>query len=367
MALPTAEFSTGTAKVRGSSIRDFFKNVKQIARLFRGFKKHLTIALVFAFGATLFSVVGPKLLAYATNELFYGLKDTVAGTGSIDFENTFMFLLMAAAVFVFAAICQAIQNIVCTNISRKICYDLRKRLIEKISKLPIDYFSRHSRGNLISRVINDVDNLANNISNVFIDIATAITMLIGSLIMMLIINAVLTLVVVVLIPVSFLIVLLIVRRSQQHFVNAQNNLGKVNGFVEENFAGHSVVQIYNRQADSVKNFNKLNQALYKESIRASIISQIAGPLFGFIKNIAYVVVVVFGSFLTIVNAFTVGDILAFTQYINNFTNPLSSLMSIFNIIQAMAASSQRIEEFLELPNESNSNEINDTKDDEYVA
>lgn len=353
MALPTEEFSTSTAEVHGAPIKNFFNNVKQISKLFKGFKLPLVITLIFALGATCFSVIGPKLLAYATNEIFYGLKDSVDGIGSINFENTFMYLFIAAIIFIFASICQAIQNIICTNISRKVCYDLRKCLIEKISKLPIGYFESQTKGNIISRVINDVDNLASNISNVFIDTVTAVTMLFGSLIMMFIINAALTLVIVFLIPVSFLIVLLIVRRSQQHFVNIQNNLGKVNGFVEENFAGHSVVQIYNKQKEAVKDFEKLNQDLYKESIRASIISQIAGPLFSIIQNIAYVAVVIFGAFLTIVGSFTVGDILAFTQYVNSFSNPIKSLMSIFNIIQAMAASSQRIQEFLEVPDDAN--------------
>lgn len=332
-------------------LKTFIKNIKQIAKLFKKIKGKLLIALIFAIMATFFSVVGPKIQASAINELFYGLKDIVAGVGSINFYRLIILLLAAIFVFICSFTCQAIQSIICTNVSKKVCYDLRKDLIHKINLLPISYFESNSKGNLLSRVINDVDMLAQNISNVFISIATAVTMLVGSVVMMYIINSLLATIIIVLIPLSILFTTLVVKFSQQHFINQQNTLGEVNGYVVEHISGHSVVQLYNKQKQTVSEFSKINQHLFKESIKARIISQIASPLFGFVNNLSYIVVVILGAYFSIIGTFTVGDILAFTQYVNNFSGPLNTLISTVNIIQQMAAASQRIYEFLDLPNE----------------
>lgn len=334
-----------------SSLFIFISNLKHIVSLFKDYKLKLSLATIFALGATAFSVISPKIVASATNELFYGLKDKIDGVGQINFENLLYFLGMAVVMYILGTFCSCFQNIISTNISRKVCYELRKKLVHKINCLPISYFEHNSKGNLMSRVINDVDVLAQNISNILINFITSITMIIGCIIMMYSINWLLATTVIILIPVSILIVMLLISFSQKHFINQQNILGEVNAYTEEHIAGHSIIEIFNKQNDTIEEFSKINQRLYKESTKARIISQTASPLFSLIINVSYIIVVIFGALLSIVGQLTVGGIIAFVQYTNNFTNPLYSLISISNLIQQMAASSMRIEEFLNLKEE----------------
>lgn len=337
--------------IKKSNIKGFVGNIVQILRLFGQFKKQLFIALIFAVCATLFSVIGPKILADATNVLFYGAVDKANGAGGINFYMLLLTLFEAALIYIVASVCRLIQGIVGTNVSRKICFDLRSRLIKKINKLPVSYFEGSSKGDTLSRIINDVDMLGQNIAEVFINIVTTVTMLVGSLVMMFLINWWIALIVLILVPLCLFFVGLVVRFSQGLFVGTQNKLGKVNGYIEESFAGHEVIQAYNKQRDTVEHFNEINEDLYKTGLKARIISLITGPLMTILNNLCYVVVVIIGAILTIQGQFTVGDIQAFLQYVNNFTGPLGSLMGIFSTVQQMAASCERVYAFLELEDE----------------
>lgn len=342
---------------KSSAIKGFFKNLKQITRLYTNHKLRILIALIFALIATGFSMWAPKLLAQTTDELFNGLLALISGIGNIDFTKVLSLLVFVTGVYIFASGFQIIYGLICTNVSRKVCYELRNTLAEKITALPISYFEEDSKGNVLSRVINDVDMLGEKIAEILISIVTTTTMLLGSVIMMFTINIVLSLIVVVLIPLGMLIVLVIIKYSQSHFVGQQNKLGQVNGFIEEHIKGHTLIQAFNKQKETINSFDKINDELYKESLFAKIISGTSSPLINFIGKISYVIVVVLGAYFTIIGTMSVGNILAFVQYVNNFTNPLATLMNLFNSVQQMAAAAERIYKFLELPNDKDATAI----------
>ncbi|MEC4176051.1 ABC transporter ATP-binding protein [Adlercreutzia sp. R7] len=313
------------------------------------FKGRLLLVLLFAIGSTAFSIVGPKVLSEATTVLFDGTVAAAAGAGSIDFNAIAHILLATLALYVASAVCAWVQSWVMSYISQQTCYRLRDAIARKIERVPFGYFEKNSTGDTLSRITNDVDTLGQSLNQGVTQLITSIVTVVGVLVMMLSINLVMTLVALVMIPVSILLVSLVVRLSQKHFVAQQRLLGALNGQVEETCSGHAVVRAFGREGATVEAYERDNEALYNAGWKAQFLSGLMMPVLGFVGNLGYVAVAVSGAFFAVTGAITVGDIQAFIQYVKNFTQPITQLAQVSNVLQSLAAAAERIFAFLDLP------------------
>ncbi len=313
------------------------------------FKGRLALVLIFAIGSTVFSVVGPKVLSEATTVLFDGAVAQAAGAGSIDFDAIGRILLATLALYLASAACSWVQSWVMSYISQQTCYRLRDAIARKIERVPFGYFERNSTGDTLSRITNDVDTLGQSLNQGVTQMITSAVTVVGVLVMMLSINAVMTLVALVMIPVSMALVMVVVRLSQKHFVAQQRLLGALNGQVEETCSGHAVVRAFGREGATVEAYERDNEALYAAGWKAQFLSGLMMPVLGFVGNLGYVAVAVSGAFFAVTGAITVGDIQAFIQYVKNFTQPITQLAQVSNVLQSLAAAAERIFAFLDLP------------------
>lgn len=313
------------------------------------FKGRLALVLIFAIGSTVFSVVGPKVLSEATTVLFDGAVAQAAGAGSIDFDAIGRILLATLALYLASAACSWVQSWVMSYISQQTCYRLRDAIARKIERVPFGYFERNSTGDTLSRITNDVDTLGQSLNQGVTQMITSAVTVVGVLAMMLSINAVMTLVALVMIPVSMALVMVVVRLSQKHFVAQQRLLGALNGQVEETCSGHAVVRAFGREGATVEAYERDNEALYAAGWKAQFLSGLMMPVLGFVGNLGYVAVAVSGAFFAVTGAITVGDIQAFIQYVKNFTQPITQLAQVSNVLQSLAAAAERIFAFLDLP------------------
>ncbi|WP_282190570.1 ABC transporter ATP-binding protein [Adlercreutzia caecimuris] len=313
------------------------------------FKGRLALVLIFAIGSTVFSVVGPKVLSEATTVLFDGAVAQAAGAGSIDFDAIGRILLATLALYLASAACSWVQSWVMSYISQQTCYRLRDAIARKIERVPFGYFERNSTGDTLSRITNDVDTLGQSLNQGVTQMITSAVTVVGVLAMMLSINAVMTLVALVMIPVSMALVMVVVRLSQKHFVAQQRLLGALNGQVEETCSGHAVVRAFGREGATAEAYERDNEALYAAGWKAQFLSGLMMPVLGFVGNLGYVAVAVSGAFFAVTGAITVGDIQAFIQYVKNFTQPITQLAQVSNVLQSLAAAAERIFAFLDLP------------------
>ena len=313
------------------------------------FKGRLVLVLAFAIGSTVFSIVGPKVLSEATTVLFDGTVAAAAGTGGIDFNAIGRILLVTLGLYLASAACAWVQSWVMSYVSQQTCYRLRDAIARKIERVPFGYFEKNSTGDTLSRITNDVDTLGQSLNQGITQLITSSVTVVGVLAMMLSINAVMTLVALVMIPVSALLVVAVVRLSQKHFVAQQRLLGALNGQVEETFSGHAVVRAFGREGATVEAYERDNEALYNAGWKAQFLSGLMMPVLGFVGNLGYVAVAVSGAFFAVAGAITVGDIQAFIQYVKNFTQPITQLAQVSNVLQSLAAAAERIFAFLDLP------------------
>ncbi|MCL1798384.1 MAG: ABC transporter ATP-binding protein/permease [Eggerthellaceae bacterium] len=331
------------------------KNLKAtLLKLFSfmgNFKVPLVIVLVFALGSTVFNIVGPKVLSTATTELFEGIAAKIANTGGIDFDKVAQILLFTLGLYGLSAACSWVQGWVMSYISQRTSYLMRQQLEAKIDRMPMGYFERTSVGDTLSRITNDIDTLGQNLNQGITQLITSVATVIGVLIMMLSINPLMTLVTVVMLPISIGLIMFVVKRSQKYFVAQQQTLGAINGQVEEAFSGHAIVKAFNHERQSLDTFNETNERLYESAWKSQFISGLMMPIMGFVSNFGYVVVAILGSVFAVRGIITVGDIQAFIQYVRNFTQPITQLTQVANVLQAMAAAAERVFEFLEAPEE----------------
>lgn len=331
------------------------KNLKgTLAKLiaFMGrFKAAIVVVLVFAVGSTIFNIVGPKVLSTATTELFNGIVAKIDGSGGIDFDAIARILVFTLGLYLLSAACSFVQGWIMSSVSQRTCYQLRGAIADKIDRMPIGYFERTSVGDTLSRITNDVDTLGQSLNQGVTQLITSVTTIVGVLIMMLSINPLMTLITVVILPVSVVLIMVVVKRSQKYFVAQQRTLGKINGIVEETFSGHAIVKAFNREDGTVDRFNETNAKLYGSAWKSQFFSGLMQPIMTFVGNLGYVAVAIAGSFLAVQGIITVGDIQAFIQYVKNFTQPITQLMQVSNVLQQMAAAAERIFEFLDAPEE----------------
>ena len=331
------------------------KNLKgTLAKLiaFMGrFKAAIVVVLVFAVGSTIFNIVGPKVLSTATTELFNGIVAKIDGSGGIDFDAIARILVFTLGLYLLSAACSFVQGWIMSSVSQRTCYQLRGAIADKIDRMPMGYFERTSVGDTLSRITNDVDTLGQSLNQGVTQLITSVTTIVGVLIMMLSINPLMTLITVVILPVSIVLIMVVVKRSQKYFVAQQRTLGKINGIVEETFSGHAIVKAFNREDGTVDRFNETNAKLYGSAWKSQFFSGLMQPIMTFVGNLGYVAVAIAGSFLAVQGIITVGDIQAFIQYVKNFTQPITQLTQVSNVLQQMAAAAARIFEFLDAPEE----------------
>ncbi|MBQ9954384.1 MAG: ABC transporter ATP-binding protein [Eggerthellaceae bacterium] len=335
----------------GEKARDFKGTMRKLFAFMARFKGRLFVVFVFAIGSTLFNIIGPKVLSEATTALFDGATAKIAGTGSIDFTLIGSVLLTALALYALSGACSFVQGWLMSYISQKTCYDLRERIARKIDRISYGHFDKTSTGDTLSRITNDVDTLGHSLNQGIMQLITSVTTLLGVLVMMLSINVVMTLIALVMIPVSLALTLVIVKFSQKHFYAQQAMLGAINGQVEETFSGHAVVKAFGQENAAVEAFGQANEKLYESAWKAQFLSGLMPPIMAFVGNLGYVAVAISGAAFAVRGVITVGDIQAFVQYVKNFTQPVTQLAQVGNVLQQMAAAAERIFEFLDFPEE----------------
>jgi len=327
--------------------KDFKGTIRKLFIYLKPYYPKLVIVLIFAGASTVFSIYGPKILARATDKLSEGIIAKVSQTGGIDFDAIFNILIMLAGIYLLSALFNYIQGFITSGISQRVAYDLRKNISEKMDRLPLSYFDKHSSGDTLSRVTNDVDMIAQSLNQSMSQIISSTVTLIGVLIMMISISVPMTLMALCVLPVSMVLISLITKRSQKYFVAQQTNLGAVNGHIEEMYGAHNVVKAFNGEEESVKVFEEHNERLYNSAWKSQFFSGLMQPITGFIGNLGYVGVCLLGGYFAAKQTISIGDIQAFIQYVRSFNQPITQVAQIMNQLQSTAAAAERVFEFLE--------------------
>ena len=332
--------------------KDFKGTTKKLLNNYLSkYRLALVIVVIFAIGSTIFSIVGPKILGNATTEIFNGLVSKLSGGSGIDFGKIAEILLTLLALYGLSALFSLIQGFTMTGVAQKLTYKMRNDLAKKINKLPMHYFDKKTKGEVLSIITNDIDTLSQNLNQSITQIITSICTLIGVLIMMFSISWEMTLVSLLILPVTVFIVKNVVGKSQKYFKKQQDYLGHVNGQVEEIYGGHTIVKAFNGENEAIKEFSKANKELYQSAWKSQFLSGLIFPVMNFIGNIGYVAVAILGGYLAIQGKITVGNIQSFIQYNKQFTQPINQIAQVSSMLQAMVASAERVFEFLEEPEE----------------
>ncbi|MDR3316187.1 MAG: ABC transporter ATP-binding protein, partial [Coriobacteriales bacterium] len=330
--------------------KDFKGTLKKLLKYIGRHRFAIVVVIIFAIISTVFSIVGPKIMGNATTELFEGIMGQIAGTSDgVDFNAIGTILLTLIGLYGISAFFQFVQGFIMAGVANKICYNLRRDIDEKIMRLPFSYYDKVATGDVMSRITNDVDAINQSLNSSITQIITSIASLIGILIMMISISWQMTLIALVTLPISAGVIMLVVSKSQKHFVNQQAYLGEVNGLVEEGYGAHTIVRAFNGEQRALKEFNESNNALYGSAWRANFLSFLMMPIMNIIGNLGYVVVCVVGGWLAIRGTIKVGDIQAFVQYMRNFQQPITQLSQISNMLQQTMAAAERIFTFIEEP------------------
>lgn len=336
---------------RGEKAKDFKGTMRQLLGYIGQHKIAVFAAVAFAVCSVIFNIVGPKMLGQVTTKLFEGLVAKVNGTGDVDFAwiaKTLGFLL---CLYLASSACSLIQGWLMTGVTQKICYRMRKEIAAKIAVVPMSYFNGHSKGDVLSRITNDVDTLGQSLNQSVTQLITSVTQIIGVLVMMLSISLPLTGVTVLTLPAAAIILMVMIHFSQPYFREQQQVLGTVNGIIEEDFAGQNVIQVFDRAEASIEEFDRQNNRLFISGWRSQFLSGLMMPLMSLVGNMGYVGVVVVGAQLALTGNATPGDIQSFIQYVRNFTQPVQQLGNVSNTMQSMAAATERVFEFLAAPEE----------------
>ncbi|HEL3271387.1 TPA: ABC transporter ATP-binding protein, partial [Clostridioides difficile] len=332
----------------GQKANDFKGTMRKLIAYLSKFKISIILVIVFAIGSASFSIVGPKILGKATTKIFEGLVSKVSGGNvGIDFNAIGKILTFLLFLYLISALFSFIQGFIMSGISQKVSYNLRKEISAKLDRLPMKYFDTKTHGEILSRITNDIDTLNQSLNQSMTQLITSVTTMIGVLIMMLSISGIMTLVAVLILPISMFVISRIIKKSQKYFRYQQEYLGNVNGQVEETYSGQTIVKAFNREDEVIEEFDKLNDSLYNSAWKSQFLSGIMQPLMMFIGNLGYVMVSILGGWLAIKKTIEVGDIQSFIQYVRNFTQPMTQIAQVANLLQSTAAASERVFEFLE--------------------
>lgn len=332
----------------GEKAKDFKGTLNKLMKRYLGdYKWKLIIVFIFAIAGTIFTIVGPKILGKATTEIYTGIVKKISGTGGIDFDYIFRIIMILVTLYVISALCSLVQSLVMTDVSQKLNYRLRDELSKKIHKLPMNFFDKQSKGDVLSILTNDIDTFGQSFNQSITEIITAVCTVVGILIMMISINIPMTLISLLILPIAAFVVKNIVGRSQKYFTAQQEILGEVNGQVEEVYGGQSIIKAFNREDEVIKEFKEKNQKLYLAGWKSQFMGGFMHPVMNFISNLGYVAVAIVGGYFVINGQIQVGDIQSFVQYNKQFTRPIGEIAQVMTQIQTMIAALERVLKFLD--------------------
>lgn len=334
--------------------KDFKGTMKRLVRYLRPQQAKLLTVFVMAILSTVFSIVSPKVMGKATTKLFEGLMAKLQGVpgAKVDFTYISHIIFWLIGLYVLSSLFTYITQYVMAGVSQNVVYNLREEVNQKLNRLPLKYFDARTHGEILSRVTNDIDNIAGTLQQSLTQLITSVFTLIGIIVMMLTISPWMTLIAFVTLPASAFVAKTIASKSQQYFKDQQRELGELNGHVEEMYTGHNIVKAFGREQESREKFQEVNDRLYNAGWKAQFISGLIFPVLGFINNIGYVLVCVVGGLFVTHGRITVGDIQAFIQYSRQFTQPIVQTANIANILQSTVASAERVFEVLDEEEES---------------
>ncbi len=332
----------------GEKARNFKATMKTMLHYLRPYRVPILAVLILSIISTVFAIFGPKILGYATTRLFEGAVAKIMHVpgAAIDYTYIGNLILLLIVLYIISAGTGYLQGLIMANVSARLTYDLRNRIAEKINLLPFKYFDKQSYGNVLSRVTNDVDTIYNSLSQSMSQLVSSVVMIIGILIMMFTINWLMTLVALVVLPLSVILISFFVKKSQIYFKQNQNYLGEINGHIEEMYSGHNVMRAFNGEEKSITKFDGINKRLYTVGWKSQFFASMMMPVTQFIGNLGYVAICILGGYLAIIKTITVGDILAFIQYVRQFNQPITQAANMAGILQSFAAAAERVFEFL---------------------
>ena len=390
----------------GEKAKNFKGTIIKLIKYLAAFRWQLLTVIIFTISSTIFAIISPKILGEATNQIVKDYRNIKAyelitknlpnnavlpnNTTVNDILNnlpnrseieskipadqlqtvlafnvtkkpTFHFdiigqiILWLIGLYLVSAVLRYLGSWIMTNITQKITFKMRQDISAKINRLPFSYFDKQTYGEVLSRITNDVDTVSQTFNQSLSQIVSALVMIIGIMIMMLSISWQMTIVALLTLPISMSFVLVVIKKSQTQFMNQQIELGKLNGHIEEMYAGHQVMQAFNGQARSIKKFKTINNKLYKSAWKSQFLSGVMWPIMDFVGNLGYVGIAVLGGWLAINGRLQVGDIQAFIQYMRQFNQPIEQTANIANILQSTAAAAERVFEFLDEPEEAKEN------------
>ena len=339
----------GMAGMPTEKSKDFAGSTRRLMSRLTPERPGVTAVLLFAVISVTLSVIGPKVLGHATDILFKGIMAKFRGTGSIDFDDMRNVLLAALGIYVVSAAFQWLQAFLLAGVVQRTMLRLRAEVEDKLHRLPLSYVDGQPRGDLLSRVTNDIDNIAQSLQQTLSQLLTSVLSLLGVLIMMFVISPLLALVALITIPASLVLIKSITGRSKKKFIAQWAHTGALNAQVEEAFTGHNLVKVFGRQADVEARFGRKNEELFDAGFQAQFISGVIQPAMMFLGNLNYVVIAVVGGLRVASGALSLGDVQAFIQYSRQFTMPLTQLASMINVFQSGVASAERVFELLDAP------------------
>lgn len=338
----------GMAMGGGPKAKDFKKTIGTLWQYLQPYQKTIIFVLLLALLSTVFSIVGPKLLGKVTTKLVEGLLAYMAGTGLLtDFAYMGRIISLLVALYLISSLCAYAQSFIMSQVSMKVTYNLRKNISEKMHRLPLRYYDTHTRGEILSRITNDVDLVSQTLNQSLTQLITSVTTILGVLWMMLSISWLMTLAALLIVPMTIGLLGVLLKRSQGFFREQQKSMGEINGHIEEIYGGHTIVQAYNGQAAARDRFEEINSRLLTSAWRSQFISSIMQPVMMMIGNFGYVMVSILGGYLAVKRVVDIGDIQAFIQYMRSFTQPMGQLATISNTLQSTVAAAERVFEFLD--------------------
>lgn len=326
----------------------FTETMKRLLDYASGDKLNVLIVLIFSITSTIFAIIGPKIMGNATTEIFNGLISKIRDGGQgIDFSKLLKIIFILTILYIISTVFSYAQSYIMSGVAQRISYRLRQEISQKINRLPMEYFDKNSKGDIISRVTNDVDTLSQTMNQSLMQMVTSVITVVGVFIMMLYINFMMTIAALIVMPLTMLVLSIIIRKSQVFFKQQQKYLGDINGKIEETFSGQNIVRGYNGERFEINEFDAINRKLYDTGWKSQFLSSIMMPIMNFVGNLGYVIVSILGGYMAINGRISVGDIQAFIQYMWMFTQPLNQLAQIMNLLQSTAAAADRIFEFLD--------------------
>jgi ATP-binding cassette subfamily B protein len=328
----------GGAQMPAEKAQDFKGSARRLARMLAPEKWLVYVVIALGAASVLLAVIGPKVLGNATTVVFEGF---ISGTG-IDFARLHRILLAVACIYVGSTLLSLAQGLILNGITQRTIYRLRERVEAKLNRLPLSYFDKHQRGDLLSRVTNDIDNVSQTLQQTLSQLFISVLTVIGIVVMMFAISPILAVIAILSIPLTVVIVAQVAKRSQKLFVAQWKNTGELNAQVEEGYTGHALVKVFGRQREIKENFARKNDELYEASFGAQFISGIIMPATMFVGNLVYVAIAVVGGIMVANGTLPLGDIQAFIQYTRQFQQPLSQLGSMANLLQSGIASAERV-------------------------